>query len=111
MSQTTKITENALVYSTSDLISGAGNGETLPTVRNVVKYDPNGASRTGVILQAGVRDGQMVAVMNMTDAAENITFAVAGTSNVADGTASVIARDTARTFYWNATSARWYPSK
>lgn len=68
---------------------------------------------TGIILQSGVGDaGQMgggglfVTVQN--EGAFTITFATAGTSNVADGASSVIAIKRAATFEWSAHSSLWY---
>jgi hypothetical protein len=64
------------------------------------------AAITGVILAAGTVDGQTVIIIN--NSANSITFAAAGTSNVADGTGSVIAANTAAMFVWAATPARWF---
>jgi len=87
---------------------GAGNDETLPSSSNVVHYDPNGASRTGVIVTAGLRDGQKLTICNIADAAETVTMAAAVTSNVAFGTSCVIARYQAVELTWNAATALWY---
>lgn len=92
--------------------TGAGNGETLETYDNgkgygVVLYDCGGASRTGVILEAGRVDGQHVIVTNVSDANETITFAAASTSNVASGTSMVIARYESVIFIWSETLGRW----
>ena len=91
--------------------TGAGNGETLSVAANVSFYDPGGASRTGVILTAGLRDGQHVKVVNFADAAEDVTFAASGTSNVAAGTSCVISQFETAEFVWNATRSLWYVSK
>lgn len=61
---------------------------------------------TGVILTAGTVNGQTVTVVN--EAAFTITFAVAGTSHVADGTSDVIAASTARVFVWDGVTSLWY---
>ncbi len=88
--------------------NGAGNGETIKTNGYAVSaYDP-GANRTGVILEAGVEDGQAVTVVNTANAAESITFATGATSNVAGGTGVVIAQNSSMLFTWNAATARWY---
>lgn len=94
--------------------TGAGNGETLKTNNGgkgfgVVYYDCGGAARTGAILEAGVEDGQMVRVVNISDADESITFAAVGTSNVATGTAAVIGQNVAALFIWNQATSKWYP--
>lgn len=65
-----------------------------------------GAACTGVILQAGTVDGQVVVVEN-TNAANTVTMAAAGTSHVADGVSDVIAVLTSRMFTWNATAGLW----
>lgn len=93
--------------------TGAGNGETLLTNNagrgyGVVYYNP-GAARTGVILEAGVENGQTVHVVNIADADELITFAAAGTSNVAGGTAVAIEQNRAAYFVWNQETELWYP--
>lgn len=66
---------------------------------------------TGIILQAGTTAGQMCMVVNQSAAANTVTFAASGTSNVADGTGSVIAGLTARLFIWNSATSLWYPCK
>lgn len=88
--------------------TGAGNGETLDTTNSVSFYDPGGASRTGVILEAGARTGQRVTIVNTANAAEDITFATAGTSNVSGGTSVVISQHEATTFVWENTLALWF---
>lgn len=90
-------------------VSGAGNSETLDTTKGVVLYDPNGASRTGVILEVGTVNGQEVVIVNTADANETITFAAAGTSNVAGGTGVSLAQNTSKAFTWDKSTARWYP--
>ncbi len=87
---------------------GSGNGETIPCTSNVVHYDPNGGSRTGVIVQAGLRDGQQLTITNIADAAETVTMAASGTSNVAFGTGCVIARYQAVSLVWCAATSLWY---
>jgi hypothetical protein len=44
------------------------------------------AAVTGIILAVGSTNGQRVTVFNESAAANTITFAASGTSNVADGT-------------------------
>lgn len=93
--------------------AGAGNGETLYTNNagkgiGVIYYDPAGGSRTGVILQAGRENGQQVKVVNVADAAETITFAAEGTSNVANGDSVVISRYEAVQFVYHKATGLWY---
>ena len=90
--------------------TGAANSETLIALNlGVIYYDCGGASRTGVILEAGVEDGEVVRVVNASDAAETITFAAAGTSNVAGGTGIVIGQNEHRVFVWSASLETWVP--
>ena len=65
------------------------------------------ADKTGVILTAGTADGQTINIIN-TSAANTITFAAAGTSNVADGVLAVIPALRAMIFTWVAATSRWY---
>lgn len=92
---------------------GAANGETLKTQNHgkgigVLFYDCGGASRTGAILQAGEEDGQMVRVVNISDANETITFAAAATSKVASGTSMVISRYESVLFVWSQAMGLWH---
>ena len=77
---------------------------TLPT--GEVKLLTTAGAVTGVILTAGTYSGQKVTLVNTS--ANSITFAAAGTSNVADGTSAVLAANRAMTLWWDSTSARWY---
>lgn len=69
------------------------------------------AAITGVILAAGIRAGQEFTVIHEGAAANTITFAAAGTSNVSDGVSDVITGPTSRSFKWDATTLLWYPQK
>lgn len=67
------------------------------------------AAVTGVILQPGTFRGQMCFVENNSGALGNtITFAAAGTSNVADGATAVIPGLAGRLFVWDASTSLWY---
>jgi len=61
---------------------------------------------TGLILAAGTVGGQALRVIN--ESAFTLTFAAAGTSNVADGVSDVIAALTARDFVWDSNTSLWY---
>lgn len=63
---------------------------------------------TGIILAPGTVSGQVCTVIN--ESGNTITFAAAGISNAADGTADVITGTTARTFTWNGATRLWYRS-
>lgn len=67
------------------------------------------AARAGVILQKGF-DGQVVTVVNEAAAINTITFAVSGTSFVADGATSVIAGLRSAVFIYDASTSLWYHS-
>lgn len=86
-----------------------GNTITLPTVFTKRLTATAGAA-TGVIMTAGTSDGQMLCLFNV-HATNAITFAAAGTSNIADGVSTVIAALTGVTLVWDATSSRWYHQK
>ena len=83
-----------------------GSGAVIATSAAIsVRVAPPGAV-TGVILQAGIAPGQMAVVVN--ESGNSITFAAAGTSNVADGTSDVIAGNTARAYIWDGATSLWY---
>jgi hypothetical protein len=87
-----------------------GNTITVPTNTSTKRLTATAGAATGVILAAGVKDGQELTLVNV-HATNSITFAAAGTSNVADGVSSVVAALTCITLVWDATSARWYHAK
>lgn len=62
---------------------------------------------TGVTMDGGTQDGQIAAVFN--DSAFGITFAAAGTSNVATGTAEFIPPGAMRIYLWSVYGLLWYP--
>jgi hypothetical protein len=64
------------------------------------------AAATGVILQAGLTNGEQITVINTS--ANPISFAASGTSHVADGASDTIAALRAATFRWLAAMDLWY---
>jgi hypothetical protein len=70
-----------------------------------------GAAVTGIILTPGTKPGQELTIIHEGAAANTITFAAAGTSNVADGVSDVITGPSARTYVWDSVTALWYPMK
>jgi parallel beta-helix repeat protein len=68
------------------------------------------AAVTGIILPVGSYYGQQVTVINESIAANTVTMAASGTSNVADGVSCVIAGLTQKTFYWDNGTSLWYHS-
>lgn len=101
--------ENFLV----ELYQQGGTVQTIATSGNIntnynsVRVTTAGAV-TAVTMSAGVKAGQLCAIIHEGAAANTITFAASGTSNVADGTADVITGPSARLFVWDATTALWY---
>jgi hypothetical protein len=94
----------------SQVVVATGNTITLPANTSTKRLTATAGAATGVILTAGTVDGQELTLVNV-HATNAITFAAAGTSNVADGVASAVAALTATTFVWDATSARWFHMK
>ena len=87
----------SVVIATSDTIATAATGTS--------RVDP-AAAVTGIILEAGTQPAQLVVVLN--ESAFSVTFAAAGTSNVADGTSSVIAAKRCAMFFWDSSTSLWY---
>ena len=83
----------------SGTISHANSGKVIVTAAGVV---------ASVVLQAGTVDGQTLDIVNTQAGANTITFAVAATSNVADGATTIMAGLRAYRFIWDTTTARWY---
>ena len=96
----------------SSAAAAVANNGTITTTRvsSVARVSPAGAV-TGIILQAGTSAGQTCLVVNEAVAANTVTFAASGTSNVADGTSSVIAGLNARLFVWDSGVNLWFPCK
>ena len=67
-----------------------------------------GATITGVLMQAGSQNGQVCFIINNSTAANTITFAAAGTSLVAQGTAKILPGLGVTVMVWNARSSLWY---
>lgn len=86
-----------------------GNTIALPTTFNKRLTATAGAA-TGVIMTAGTVDGQTIQLFNV-HATNLITFAAAGTSNVADGVSTTIPALTGIKLVWDTTSSRWYTLK
>jgi hypothetical protein len=82
-----------------------GNTIVLPTT-GFNKRVTTGGAATGVILTAGLADGQTINIIN--DSVNSITFAAAATSNVADGALAVIPALRAMIFTWVTATSLWY---
>ena len=84
-----------------------GNTIAVPATYNAVRVTA-GAAVTGIILSPGTQQGQLLAVIHEGAAANTVTFAASGTSNVADGTSDVITGPSARLFIWDSVTSLWY---
>lgn len=82
------------------------NSATITLPVGINKVVDNGGAVTGIIMTAGLYDGQIVNIINA--AAASVTFAVAGTSNVADGTSAVIAANRAVQMIYDSGTSLWY---
>lgn len=94
-----KASAAAATIATSGTISTAGLSQSRVTA---------GAAVTGVIMQPGTVADQRCLVVCEQAAANTITFAVAGTSNVAGGTTVSLAGLAAHQFAWDAGTSLWY---
>lgn len=81
--------------------TSGGNGSLRVTAAGAV---------TGVILTAGTRAGQKLSIIHEGAAANTITFAASGTSNIADGTSAVLAGLRKLELEWDASTSLWYRS-
>jgi hypothetical protein len=84
---------------------GLTNSATISTAFKGVSRCSASGNVTGLILEAGTQDGQLVIVRN--ESAFTLTFAAAGTSHVADGTSDVIAANTSGLYNWSTANALW----
>jgi hypothetical protein len=95
-------------YGESASAAAIVNSDTITTYTvGASRVNPAG-NVTGIILEAGTEPAQVVAVVN--ESAFTVTFAAAGTSNVADGTSSVISANRCALFVWDSSTSRWYRS-
>lgn len=100
------ISNHSFAQAPSGSSPATGNNGTITTASlGASKVTPAGAI-TGVILQAGTRDGQECTVLNQSGS--SITFAAYATSHVAQGVGCVIAGTTSRRFVWDSVAAAWY---
>jgi len=107
--RTNGITGNLGMEIQSAAADAVATGGTITTAGvSAARVAPTGAV-TGVILAVGTTGGQMCQVVNESAAGNTVTFAVAATSNVANGVSSVIAGLRARSFVWNSSTSLWYP--
>lgn len=109
-SLTGAVTAGGLIFRTTGATvqTVTTSGTITITSNTVVQKLTTGGAVTAVVLTAGTTDGQTVVLVNTS--ANSITFAAAGTSNVADGTSGVIAANRSMVLWWESTTARWYRS-
>jgi hypothetical protein len=100
------IIPGGLVLSESASPTTLTNGATMTWTGPAMVTVSAAGNITGLILAAGTVGGQALIVIN--ESAFTLTFAVAGTSHVADGTSDVIAALTARKFVWDSNTSLWY---
>jgi len=81
------------------------NGATITSDKSYTQVAP-AAAVTGIIMGAGTYDGQTMDVVNSS--ANSVTFAAAGTSLVATGTACIIPAHQGTTFRWSVNTSLWY---
>lgn len=79
----------------------------IPTGGSAIKLTA-AAATTGASLPLGSFDGQILWITITTAALNTVTFAAAGTSNVAGGTSVSLAGLATHLFRWDAPSALWY---
>jgi hypothetical protein len=97
-------------FKSNTAVATATSGTIATAGLSITRTSPAGAI-TAVVLAPGTKDGQVIVVENDAVAANTVTFAAAGTSNVADGVSDSIAGLVAAVFVWNATTALWYRIK
>jgi hypothetical protein len=89
-------------------VAAIANGSTIATANGGIARCTAAAACTGVIMALGTKTGQTVVVVNESAAANTITMAAAGTSNVAGGTTVSLAGLAAHLFVWDAGTSLWY---
>ena len=99
-----------ILLTTNAAVATAASGTIATAGLGITRVSP-AAAIASVVLQPGTVDGQVVIVENDAVAANTVTFAAAGTSNVADGVSTVIAGLTSVAYVWNSTTALWYAVK
>lgn len=83
------------------------NAVTVGQNQSVVRVTAAGAV-TGITLPAGTRPGQLLVVIHEGAAANTLTMAAAGTSNVAGGVTAIWAGLNAHMVVWDSITALWY---
>lgn len=84
------------------------NGATITSDKSYTAVAP-AAAVTGIIMGPGSLDGQTMDVVNAST--HTVTFAAAGTSLVATGTACIIPANEGTSFRWSINTNLWYPMR
>ncbi len=105
---------NGSIFAGGSLASGQSataqaltTGGTISTNGIGVAREAPAAAVTGIILQAGVQQGQMCVVVNESATANSITMAASG-SNVSGGSSVVIAGGAKLILVWDSSTNLWY---
>ena len=115
-------TKKGLVQKTGNVVSGdtmtdvelqtlTGDDETISTAGKgmLIRIDAGGGARSGIILEKGTVDGQVVVLVNV--GGEAVTMAAAGTSFVALGTNCIVAAGASLFCVYDTTTARWHATE
>lgn len=97
--QETLATPQAVATGTAAILIPAGS--------SVVRISA-AAATTGATLPVGTLQGQILIIVITTAAANTVTFAAVGTSNVAGGAAVSLAGLAAHLFVWDTVTAQWF---
>lgn len=84
------------------------NGSTINTAQITVQPVTAAAAVTGIILQPGTTDGQIIMLPSDATSPNTITFAAAATSNVRTGTGAVITPGDCMILVWVAARSLWW---
>lgn len=106
---TSQIVGGGLAPGQSVTAAAVANAGTIASANIGVSRVAPASAVSGVILAAGSIPGQLVWVVNEAVAANSVTFAVSGTSNVATGVNEIIPGLQARLYVWDSGTSLWYP--
>jgi len=82
-------------------------GNTIPTNLGVIRVT-TAAAASGLILSPGTVQGQLFMLIGESAAANTLTFAAVGTSNVGNGVTAVLTPPAAMLFVWDTGTSLWY---
>ena len=101
---------NTVAFGMSTAAASVTNASTITTANFVITRVAAVTAITSVVLQAGTTTGQVAIVVNESPvlAADIITFAATGTSNVAGGANISISGGATKLFVWDSSSSLWY---